>query len=84
MTAISIQHQTQAEIIDIDYLWYMIEEESHEDHQDGDIIVFCHSRRGWLTALQSGNTALIVPGKVRDNRGLPATAEVVTLKARLA
>ena len=81
MTAINLQQQSQAEIIDIDYLWYMIEEESYEDHQDGDIIVFCHTRRGWLTALQSGNAALIIPGKVRDNRGLPATAEVVQLWA---
>ncbi|MNK98883.1 hypothetical protein D3C87_1192610 [compost metagenome] len=75
--------QAQAELIDIDFLCYLIDE-SYEDHWEGDIVTFIHPRRGKLTAIQSGRVAMLIPGDVRDNRGLPVTAEVVPLNARLA
>lgn len=63
----------QAELIDIDFLWHLIDE-SYEESQDGDLITFVHPRRGRLTALQSGNVAMLFTGGFHDNRGLPATA----------
>lgn len=72
----------QAEVIDIDYLWHLIDE-SYEDLQEGDLITFVHPRRGRLTALQSGNVAMLVTGGFHDNRGLPATAALLVLPTAL-
>ncbi len=68
----------QAELIDIDFLHFLIDE-SYDDQQDGDLITFVHPRRGRLTALQSGRTALLIEGGFKDRRGLPATACVLAL-----
>ena len=69
----------QAELIDIDFLWFLIDE-SYEIHQDGDLITFTHPRRGRLTAHQSERTALLIAGGFQDRRGLPATASVLGLE----
>jgi len=65
-----------AELIDIDFLWMLIEE-SYDDHQDGDVITFHHPRRGRLTALQSGRTAMLTEGGFNDRRGLSAISSVL-------
>ena len=64
-----------AELIDIDYLWYLIDE-SYEGTIDGDLVTFVHPKRGAFTALHSGRVALLIPGDIHDNRGLPATASL--------
>lgn len=71
--------QAQAELIDIDFLCYLIDE-SYEEHWEGDIVTFVHPRRGKLTAIQSGRAAMLIPGRAKDCRALPVTAEVVALR----
>jgi hypothetical protein len=68
-----------AELIDIDFLWFLIDEADHDHQQDGDLITFHHPRRGPLTALQSGRAAMLIGGGFSDRRGLPATAAVLAL-----
>lgn len=68
-----------AELIDIDFLWYLIDQCFEDHRQDGDLITFCHPRRGRLTALQSGKVAILFKGGFNDRRGLPATASILPL-----
>ncbi len=67
-----------AELIDIDFLWFLADEAIDEPICDGDLVTFDHPRRGRVTGLQSGRFAMLVGG-YQDSRGLPATADITIL-----
>lgn len=70
----------QSELIDLDVYCSLLDESYEvEIIQDGELNLhrIVHPRRGFLTAIQGGRYVLITPGDFRDNRGLPATAEVI-------
>jgi hypothetical protein len=67
---------TTAELIDIDFLWFLADEAIDEPVCDGDLVTFQHPRRGRVTGLQSGRLAMLIAGGFQDLRGLPETASV--------
>lgn len=73
---------TKAELIDLDFYCHLLDE-SHEVEviQQGELNLhrIIHPRRGFLTAIQGGRCVLLVQGDFHDNRGLPATAEVIPM-----